>query len=399
MRSALLILVCLTAAPSASLADDRAKAAEHFALAEKADKRGDYRAAIAEYEAAYAASPHPAILYNIARDYEQLGELRAAADYFRRYLAESPDAEDRAEVERRIADLQAKPSRLQVFARPAGAAVFIDGTRAGEAPLTTEIPAGTHDVYVAHSGKRSPTQRITAEYGEAQLARFDLTAATGTLRVTSNVDRAEVRLDGTLIGYTPITAPVPAGEYQLVITKPNHSSEQRRITVRAGGSEAVRANLTRVGGATDEADDSPAARRTGYWMYGYGYGFGVTGGDDKPARQEVRLGYRLPGRRVDLSGVLQFGAPGTALGAELRVIVLPLGMLSAYARGTALTGATADDRKFAAVEGGGGLMLTGDTGSTFAYDVVFDVAVQQAFRDLSHTAVVLGLGFTISVGR
>src|SRR6185295_4571701 len=84
------------------------EAAEHFALAVSAEKRQDWQAAIDEYAKAYAIKPHPSVLYNIARNYERLEDWGDAAEYFKRYLAASPDADDRAKVEQRIVELEGK---------------------------------------------------------------------------------------------------------------------------------------------------------------------------------------------------------------------------------------------------------------------------------------------------
>ena len=73
---------------------------------------GDLAAGIASLRRAYAARPHPAVLYNIARAAYDLGDLPQAVTAFERYLANKKlFAGDRAaidgEVERlkRLVDL------------------------------------------------------------------------------------------------------------------------------------------------------------------------------------------------------------------------------------------------------------------------------------------------------
>ena len=171
----------LVSSTSAALADDRTKAAEHFALAEKAEGRQDWRAAIAEYELAYQASPHPSVTFNIAKNYERLGEARQAAAHYRRYLDESGDgADDRAEVEDRLRDLRTRPSKVQIIGRPVGAQVIIDDEARGNAPLTLTLEAGEHQIALEHSGKRSSTQKVTLEYGDPITVRLDLDVRPGT---------------------------------------------------------------------------------------------------------------------------------------------------------------------------------------------------------------------------
>jgi tetratricopeptide (TPR) repeat protein len=60
---------------------------------------------------AYELTQAPELLYNLARCYERLGEEERAAEQYEMYLRMSPDAEDRVEVEQRIAELVGGPER------------------------------------------------------------------------------------------------------------------------------------------------------------------------------------------------------------------------------------------------------------------------------------------------
>jgi tetratricopeptide (TPR) repeat protein len=68
---------------------------------------GSYREALVEFQSAHLAKPDPAFIYNIAQCHRQLGELEQAATMYRRYLAASPNARNRADVERRVAEIEA----------------------------------------------------------------------------------------------------------------------------------------------------------------------------------------------------------------------------------------------------------------------------------------------------
>jgi len=63
---------------------------------------GDYQGAIDLLDRAYEIFPEPVLLYNLARAHGNLGNFEAAVDLFERYLAEAPDADDRATIEERI---------------------------------------------------------------------------------------------------------------------------------------------------------------------------------------------------------------------------------------------------------------------------------------------------------
>jgi tetratricopeptide (TPR) repeat protein len=96
---------CLLAAPARG-DDARTEARAHSDLGRVAFNRGDYRTALEEYRRAYEAAPVPALLFNIGRCQEQLGDRAAAVASYRKYLAAVPAAEDRAAVEASIAELE-----------------------------------------------------------------------------------------------------------------------------------------------------------------------------------------------------------------------------------------------------------------------------------------------------
>ena len=69
---------------------------------------GDYRAAIRDFEAAYLTTRAPALLYDLAQAYRLDGDRRRALPLYRAYLHDLPKAKNRAEVEERIAELEAR---------------------------------------------------------------------------------------------------------------------------------------------------------------------------------------------------------------------------------------------------------------------------------------------------
>src|SRR5579883_1541308 len=98
-------------APSGSAEDPAlSQAKARFEAGRTAYLARDYAGAIREFRAAEAIRPSPILEYNIAMAYEALGKPRQALHHYRRYLEGRPDADNRAEVERRIAALQAEPT-------------------------------------------------------------------------------------------------------------------------------------------------------------------------------------------------------------------------------------------------------------------------------------------------
>src|SRR5262245_5920054 len=75
----------------------------------RAFQAGDARAAEKAWKAGYAVAHDPAFLVHIGEAQEKAGAPAEAADSYRHYLREAPDAADRADIEQRLARLAPSP--------------------------------------------------------------------------------------------------------------------------------------------------------------------------------------------------------------------------------------------------------------------------------------------------
>jgi len=87
-------------------ADERQLAREHFERGSRAFVLGAYDEAIAEYSAAYRVIDDPVLLYNIAQAHRQAQHFGEALRFYKLYLSLKPDAQNRNQVEGKIAELQ-----------------------------------------------------------------------------------------------------------------------------------------------------------------------------------------------------------------------------------------------------------------------------------------------------
>jgi tetratricopeptide (TPR) repeat protein len=102
-------LVFILVTPPVRAQEDVSAAREHFLKGTKAFDLGLYEDAIKEYMSAYQIKDDPAFLYNIAQAHRLAGHDAEALRFYRIYLTRAPNAPNRAHVETRIAELQAKP--------------------------------------------------------------------------------------------------------------------------------------------------------------------------------------------------------------------------------------------------------------------------------------------------
>jgi hypothetical protein len=200
--------------------------------------------------------------------------------------------------------------------------------------------------------------------------RFDLEGRSGYLVIASNVDGAEVVLDGELLGRTPYQGAVPTGKHLLVVTHPGWQSAQRELSVHAGGSEQIRVDLSKDPTAPPEPEPPRPAR----WLFGIGYGYEAA---DSGTRYTLGVGVRGASERAEASVYLAIGSTDAGVGVESRLF-LSTRALRPFVRAAAVTlkdSRTTDGNQMLALEGGAGFLYSMRT-PVYQLDYYLEVDVQ-----------------------
>jgi len=113
MRLPLAVVLALTGLVAVAQAEpptpeSRAIAREHYDKAVSHFNANEYSAAAEEFLAVYKAVPQAALLYNAAQAYRLGGDGAKALDEYRAFLKAQPDAKQKADVEKRIKELEGK---------------------------------------------------------------------------------------------------------------------------------------------------------------------------------------------------------------------------------------------------------------------------------------------------
>jgi tetratricopeptide (TPR) repeat protein len=202
---AMWLTAILVVFPLAAQADTREEIAKkHYELGAKLYEASSYGEALAEFEKAYKLKPLPALLFNIARCQEVMGQLDRAITSYERYLRELADAKDRSLIETRIANLKKTLADRQPGPDPAPAP---------KAPSPPGSPAPTPDP--TPRTWRSTAGWITLGVGAASLAVGIATGVLAKSKATEygdgvaskltyaeldEIDRSGKRLNGIAIG-------------------------------------------------------------------------------------------------------------------------------------------------------------------------------------------------------
>jgi hypothetical protein len=136
-----------------------------------------------------------------------------------------------------------------IDSRPSGAAIFIDGIAQGTTPMKVALPAGAHTLELKlDAASRSIPVNIEAgttvsHYIELASLPAQPATTTGRLEVASDPAGAQVSVDGTAKGRTPLNlADVQPGEHTVAITN-GTATVNRKVSVTAGNTASVFASL------------------------------------------------------------------------------------------------------------------------------------------------------------
>jgi len=265
------MVVCATA--STAFAQDAAveAARKQFDAANQSFSVGDFAKAAGEYMAAYQTKAFPVFLFNAAVCYEKSGDLATAAATFERYLAESPKAADKAEVQKRVAELKQKAAGgggadvlpeikrkgvVHVETTPPGAQVYLDNTKdapLGETPWQGSL-VGAHTVILVARGYETVSQRVepSADQFIKLIVPMKADEKLGWLEVSANIPGASVYLDRKergAVGVTPFRNNVEKGKHTLYITKEGYQEATREVEIKPGEVHKIDVTLeeARVG--------------------------------------------------------------------------------------------------------------------------------------------------------
>jgi hypothetical protein len=267
-------------AAEAKKPDAHAAAVDHFEKGKKLGEVGRYEDSIKEFEEAYLLEPLPDILLNIALNHRYLKHLDKAIELYQRYLRLKPDAANRKEVEKLIAELEKEraaaaaaaaaaakgsgdgksppPSgtgRVTISCDPAGARLSEGGKPLGEAPVVIELEPGSHILHFEYPGFSPKDVGVFVEPGhDATVAAALVPMGTvsgrmsdtglGKLTITTNLPGAAVRLDGVEFGYLPISErAVPAGEHRLSMIAPGFTDRFVEILIGRDSTTEMHVDL------------------------------------------------------------------------------------------------------------------------------------------------------------
>jgi hypothetical protein len=243
------LLVVLVFSARSAYADDRAEAGKAFSAGQALDKKKQYAKAIDQYVIAFKLVQHENTAYNIALDYERLGKLRDAYEWYGTFVDMTGDQKERERVEGKMEQLRAKPSPIVITSKPSGAQVIIDGNKVGTTPYRGEVNEGSRTIVVKIDDTKRDERRHLAEFGERIVIEVSWEAPSATTPQS---------------GSTPQSG--PSAQNGLVVPEYGTAGDPR--SVGPGATAARTPNQVILTGET------PTPPRVVKWLAGGGAGAG-----------------------------------------------------------------------------------------------------------------------------
>jgi hypothetical protein len=151
---------------------------------------------------------------------------------------------------------------LEVSSTPSGAEVYVDRAFAGFTPLRYDLRPGTYDVEVVGSGSTYAERvQVRPDRSTTVAATFRPVVRTGTARFTSDPSGADVYVDGSYLGTSPIgSTTFDVGTYTVEFRRPGYDTLRRTFEVRAGQDTRVDATLRAQAGTLELTSNVGGAR-------------------------------------------------------------------------------------------------------------------------------------------
>ena len=311
--------------------DDLADEADlHFKLATERYQAKDFRGALEHYLLSNRLVPNRNVVFNVARTYEQLGELPNAFRYFSQALEGEADAATRQRIEAAIHRISQSVAILRVESDPPGATLYVDRRDLGPRGLTPRklaFPAGVYTILAELPGYE-PAQiaRVEARVGTEAPVTIKLTRIVGTLQIAGAGEAVRVdseKNDPTCVA--PCELPLAPGRHTVFFSREGFQVAREEVDVTAKTSLAMRPRMVPLTGSVVVGADERGALIE---VDGRAVGFTPTVAVLPVGERRIRvslLGYRSVERKVTVRA-----AEEVRVDVELR----PLDEVSAASRST-----------------------------------------------------------------
>jgi PEGA domain-containing protein len=196
-------------------------------------------------EQAYRTARTPRTAAHLGLVQLELGNFAAAERYLTEGLA-SPDhpwiTKNRNTLEQQLANARTNIGELAVAGSPAGAEIWVNGSRVGQLPLATplRLNQGRTEVQVRAPGHLTATETVTIAAGKREQRTFALAVEPGVARTPAYAGAVE---PPPFVPSSPAATPAPAVTVEATPADPESRRRTMRTAAWVTGGAAVGALL------------------------------------------------------------------------------------------------------------------------------------------------------------
>jgi hypothetical protein len=261
----LLMLLTFGFANSTARAGGFPEAEKAFAIGKLLVDMGDATRGLFELKKAASILPSARYLSKIVKVYRDLGKDDMALIYGERYLANTPKDEQDEGLASWIRQTRERfrksRARLVVRPHPVDARVeFLDGgglrhagvREAPDRPLVWWVNPGKGTLKIRREDYETTSREVDIKTGADEEVTIELKriGGVGDLVIEANIRKAEVRIDGEVVGSAPVKLSRPAGRYLVQVWAEGKANWTGYVDVSPDKTTTVKADLRQATTAT-----------------------------------------------------------------------------------------------------------------------------------------------------
>ncbi|MDB4981784.1 MAG: hypothetical protein JWM82_2536 [Myxococcales bacterium] len=209
----------------------------------------------------------PATVANVAPGEHFVEGRKAKFKSVQQTVRVAPGESALVQLKMEVAAADRPHATLKVQSAVPNAEVFVDGSSLGRAPIDrNDLDPGKHFVVVHKDGFTDFKREVMLIENQTVALVADV-SATGSLRVLSTPEGADVRVDGEVFGKTPIQRDgVSAGDHVLEVDLKGYYAHKETIKVEGGREKVFSIDLKQL--PTGPTPEQQAKRKAGMSSYG-----------------------------------------------------------------------------------------------------------------------------------
>ena len=147
-----------------------------------------------------------------------------------------------------------KTGAINIYSNPSGAEIYVNGDYVGTTPNTIHnLTQSSYKIKLTKSGFNDISKTITVNPDQTTYVSESLSIQTGDISISSNPSGADVYLDDTYTGITPLKIETSVGRHQITFSKPNYYDITEVVYVIENETIEISPYLTTFETPTEEA--------------------------------------------------------------------------------------------------------------------------------------------------